>query len=65
MSGLEYLHRLGIIHRDLKLENVLIKMEQGQPIVKIADFGLGKLVEAGTKTGQSCGTFGYTPPEIL
>lgn len=37
MIGLEYLHKQGIAHRDMKPENILISGSQ----IKIADFGLG------------------------
>lgn len=42
LLGLEYLHASGIIHRDLKLNNILIVIEGDLILAKIADFGLSK-----------------------
>ena len=42
--GIDYMHHFGIVHRDLKLENILIskrpKDKNEVPLIKIADFGL-------------------------
>ena len=49
MHGLHFCHGLGIYHRDIKLENLmLIKSSDGAPLmVKIADFGLSDLKTPG------------------
>ncbi len=42
-KGLEYLHDLNILHRDLKIENIFVKIkEDGKPQLKIGDFGYAK-----------------------
>jgi CaM kinase len=45
MSALEYLHSIGIVHRDIKPENVLYATPDEDSPVKIADFGLGKIID--------------------
>ncbi len=40
--GVQHAHQKGIIHRDLKPGNVLVKIQDGEPIVKIIDFGIAK-----------------------
>jgi len=44
LMGLHYLHSLGVVHRDLKLDNILLHGQGAQADLKIADFGLSALV---------------------
>ena len=64
-SGVNYLHSIGICHRDLKLENIMISMRDGQPVLKIADFGMSALLEVGQKMKGVAGTIAYCAPEIF
>lgn len=62
-SALEYLHGIGIVHRDLKLENMLLNDKKNLE-VKVADFGLSKLY-SGQALQTACGTPFYVAPDIL
>ncbi|KAL3884063.1 hypothetical protein ACJMK2_030286 [Sinanodonta woodiana] len=72
-SGLYYLHEQGIVHCDLKSQNVLLDYVSGETcIAKITDFGLS-MIKADTETSVSCseehvrnvGTPRYSAPEVL
>lgn len=70
IEGLDFLHRQGVIHRDLKLENVLVASERREgPYVlydvKISDFGLSKSIGVGQANHSSVGTMRYAAPEVL
>lgn len=59
-------HQHGIVHRDLKPENLLYQTKDEASQLKIADFGLSKLIKFGTKiVATACGTPGYVAPEVL
>lgn len=62
IEGLGAAHDAGLIHRDVKPENVLLAERGG---IKIADFGLARAVSAGTNTGTLVGTAAYLPPELV
>ncbi|KAJ2533112.1 hypothetical protein GGH20_000826 [Coemansia sp. RSA 1937] len=66
-SAVRYLHSNGITHRDIKLDNILIKgISNGTiSLVKIADFGLARAVGDGDMMRTICGTPSYLAPEIV
>jgi len=68
-SALQYLHSHGIIHRDIKLENVLVQRAPngggGGIQIKIIDFGLSCMLGPGQNSIESVGTLKYASPEVL
>lgn len=63
--GIRYLHKYGIVHRDLKLENVMMTDTTDKSVPKLVDFGLAKMIGPNEKAEEPFGTLGYVAPEIL
>jgi len=64
-TALDYLHAKKIVHRDLKPENILLKDPSENSDIKIADFGLARLINNKEMMKTACGTPGYVAPEVL
>ena len=71
LAGLEAAHATGVVHRDLKPDNVFVTPSGGGPILKLIDFGIAKLRASSeftkglTRAGVVMGTPEYMPPEQL
>lgn len=64
LSALVYLHSLNIVHRDLKLENMLLERPNSN-ILKITDFGIATELKQGRTLSLMIGTINYIAPEVI
>ena len=68
-SALDAAHSTGLVHRDVKPPNVLVRSIGGADHTYLTDFGIARRVDLGatglTKTGQTVGTVGYMAPEQI
>lgn len=70
LMGLEHLHSMGLIHRDVSPENIMLSQDHhGKLLVKVIDFGIAKQLAEGeggqglTQTGMFLGKLKYASPE--
>ncbi|KAJ7074740.1 CAMK/CAMKL/Kin1 protein kinase [Mycena amicta] len=61
-SALDYCHRNSVVHRDLKIENILISQSGN---IKIIDFGLSNLYDPAAHLATFCGSLYFAAPELL
>src|SRR5260370_26458297 len=70
LHGLDHLHSMGLIHRDISPENIMLSQDHhGKLLVKVIDFGIAKSLAEGdsgqglTQTGMFLGKLKYASPE--
>src|SRR5436305_5449602 len=70
LTGLDHLHSMGLIHRDISPENIMLSQDHhGKLMVKVIDFGIAKQLAEGeggqglTQTGMFLGKLKYASPE--
>jgi serine/threonine protein kinase len=61
-DGIKYLHSIGVIHRDIKTENICLTQDF---VPKIIDFGFSKFVGEKEENFDPCGTFFFVAPEVI
>jgi len=71
-SGVKYLHEIGIVHRDIKLDNIMMASQSRDEgtysetaIPKIIDFGLATVIMPSETRTEGFGTIAYCSPEII
>jgi serum/glucocorticoid-regulated kinase 2 len=62
LLGLEHLHSKNIVYRDIKPENILLDIDGH---IRIADFGLSKIIKPRERSFSFCGSPEYMSPEML
>ncbi|MFI1384173.1 protein kinase [Embleya sp. NPDC020886] len=66
LAALDHAHRHGVVHRDVKPANVMVRVDGG---LKVTDFGIARITGSDssrlTATGSVLGTVAYMPPEVI
>ena len=65
ISAVSYLHKQSIVHRDLKLENIMFHDESSNSKLKLIDFGVSKHLNKNMLLLETVGSLHYIAPEVL
>ena len=65
ITATRYIHDFGIVHRDLKLENIMMSDVTNNAKPKLVDFGLARILSPNETANEPFGTLGYVAPEVL
>ena len=65
LDAIAFMHARGVVHRDLKLENLVLAAPDDLSTVTLVDFGLAKALMAHERAENVCGTLAYVAPEAL
>jgi serine/threonine protein kinase len=65
LVAVDYMHKSGVVHRDIKPQNIFLESKDDNSAIKVGDFGFAKRVHTPKSLNQRCGTPSYVAPEIL
>ena len=65
-NAISYLNKCGIVHRDIKLDNILCMRDSACNVnIKLIDFGFGTFIYRDQKLNEGVGTLNFLAPEIV
>jgi len=65
LVAVDCMHKSGVVHRDIKPQNIFLESKDDNSAIKVGDFGFAKRVHTPKSLTQRCGTPSYVAPEIL
>ena len=64
-QALQYLNKFGVVHRDIKPDNILVEKKDEELKVRLSDFGLAKILSKNETSNECCGSVPFCAPELL